>query len=227
MKRRQENRERRARMIFSLNNQNNATVYHKDPVLIRNIDKLVQYNNDLDNEMNELIESLDNFNEYIFPNTSEEVLRKVLLQSETTYSLKIMLKSAETELHQLQKDINILQETADDLKSSSDKTNKRIPKRKLLESEKLKHDEEQLISQKSQEYEYLNKLLGNIYRGLSAMMNRYKTEICDIGREIENVKKNNLCEPILVYIHIFIYIYRLVLRYLIKYLHFYHQNLIL
>lgn len=227
MKRRQENRERRARMIFSLNNQNNATVYHKDPVLIRNIDKLVQYNNDLDNEMNELIESLDNFNEYIFPNTSEEVLRKVLLQSETTYSLKIMLKSAETELHQLQKDINILQETADDLKSSSDKTNKRIPKRKLLESEKLKHDEEQLISQKSQEYEYLNKLLGDIYRGLSAMMNRYKTEICDIGREIENVKKNNLCEPILVYIHIFIYIYRLVLRYLIKYLHFYHQNLIL
>lgn len=227
MKRRQENRERRARMIFSLNNQNNATVYHKDPVLIRNIDKLVQYNNDLDNEMNELIESLDNFNEYIFPNTSEEVLRKVLLQSETTYSLKIMLKSAETELHQLQKDINILQETADDLKSSSDKTNKRIPKRKLLESEKLKHDEEQLISQKSQEYEYLNKLLGDIYRGLSAMMNRYKTEICDIGREIENVKKNNLCEPILVYIHIFIYIYRLVLRYLTKYLHFYHQNLIL
>lgn len=207
MKRRQENRERRARMIFSLNNQNNATVYHKDPVLIRNIDKLVQYNNDLDNEMNELIESLDNFNEYIFPNTSEEVLRKVLLQSETTYSLKIMLKSAETELHQLQKDINILQETADDLKSSSDKTNKRIPKRKLLESEKLKHDEEQLISQKSQEYEYLNKLLGDIYRGLSAMMNRYKTEICDIGREIENVKKNNLCEPILVYIFIYFFIF--------------------
>lgn len=207
MKRRQENRERRARMIFSLNNQNNATVYHKDPVLIRNIDKLVQYNNDLDNEMNELIESLDNFNEYIFPNTSEEVLRKVLLQSETTYSLKIMLKSAETELHQLQKDINILQETADDLKSSSDKTNKRIPKRKLLESEKLKHDEEQLISQKSQEYEYLNKLLGDIYRGLSAMMNRYKTEICDIGREIENVKKNNLCEPILVYIFIYLFIF--------------------
>lgn len=207
MKRRQENRERRARMIFSLNNQNNATVYHKDPVLIRNIDKLVQYNNDLDNEMNELIESLDNFNEYIFPNTTEEVLRKVLLQSETTYSLKIMLKSAETELHQLQKDINILQETADDLKSSSDKTNKRIPKRKLLESEKLKHDEEQLISQKSQEYEYLNKLLGDIYRGLSAMMNRYKTEICDIGREIENVKKNNLCEPILVYIFIYLFIF--------------------
>lgn len=206
MKRRQENRERRARMIFSLNNQNNATVYHKDPVLIRNIDKLVKYNNELDNEMNELIESLDNFSEYIFPNTSEEVLRKVLLQSETTYSLKIMLKSAETELHQLQKDINILQQTTDDLKSSSDKTNKRIPKRKLLESEKLKHDEEQLISQKSQEYEYLNKLLGDIYRGLSAMMNRYKTEICDIGREIENVKKNNLCEPILVYIYIFIFL---------------------
>lgn len=124
VKKREENDERRSSIFVEYNQkwfihykQKNVKhlcrkymIIFQDPILVRNIDRLIDYDSLLDERIEKAEKDIKLFEEYIYPTTSDEILRKILLQNETTFSLQDMTKAAEEEIKELHEEVRNLQD---------------------------------------------------------------------------------------------------------------------